>query len=629
MPKPTAIFVLVLLLAAVAMLQIPAGQASAQPASAGGHPVGHDPAAADAWLSLVVPLVVDADYPMAARMIRRAHAADPDAFSFSRSSALRRDLRALPSGTRTGLAAAALSGVQDGYFLLGVVLTLTGDVEQGSAVLRLHDVRVGGDPVAAAIAKFAPQHTVAPSVRKLREGRQIPALSLALSDFAGNPSPASLGLAIALLLSSGELPGAERLLEHAAAMPPEWPDLTDAKVWDASGVTSGLIRVSGQQDAGVIAPRPGIVLGLTLLGHSETAAAMAAELAAGSLTQSDRQILQIASSIGALPPASLPLGSATLLREAGVIPSFPRIFDTIYRGKPAEAALLMLRMNAEERLNPAFQLARGLALVCQGRNADALPSLVAWLASFQEGDPVSPRIEGILPREVAVTLQGPPPRYEDPARLLLRFVIALQAQRDVTVHIEEMVLAGEAHAATAELMRRLAGPATVAETEPAAIIAQRSLRLGDQAFASGEYQRAYDLYLAAGQADERAEGLPLALLRGAFACGRWDVAALKFEGILMSLRIANARAQHPEFSVAGFATGVAAAYGAKAEFTGHLAALARHAADKPLLAREWLLWGVLERESGTPENANRAFDGVETIADPALASWAKAFRGIK
>jgi hypothetical protein len=212
---------------------------------------------------------------------------------------------------------------------------------------------------------------------------------------------------------------------------------------------------------------------------------------------------------------------------------------------------------------------------------------------------------------------------------LLRFVLALQGRRSVTNHIEEMVLAGEKHAAIVEIMRRLAGPATVAETEPAVIIAQRSIRLGDQAFASGEYQRAYDLYLAAGQTDERADGLALALLRGAFAVGKWEVAALKLEEILMSHRLANIKAGRPEYFVTGIDTGVAGAYGKQADFRQHLGALATHAGEKPLLGRVWLLWGVLEREAGGADNAKRAFDGIETTGEVALAPWARAFRVLK
>jgi len=574
---------------------------------------------------LVPALLVDRDYAMAARALRRAYATDTAALSVSATAGLRRALANTPHTVREQLVASTVEGLHEGYFLLGAYLCLTGDQVQGAAILRLHDLRVGGDPVAAAIGGFPAVHTVSFTTRKLTEGRTLAALAGAMSEHAAAPTRKTLGMCVALMLSAGELAGAEALLVSSGSLTPEWPTVSPQNPWDAAGVTSAILKSADGLEFKPVVPTPALALGLTLLGQGEVARALAVEATAGELSQESRRTWQSVLEVPALPSDWVDPRLEASLRDAGVLPTLPGVFEAVSKSRPADAATLLLRMPEADRKSPGFQLARGLTLLLQGREDDALPALTSWLETVPAGGPITPRLAPLMPPTMAASFLGPPFRGEPPVRLMLRFVLAHQSSGDTRLHIEEMVLAGKAYTKHAALMRSIVGNNGPAAAESGAILARQAMELGDTAFRNREYAAAKGHYLRAGQLDEATPGLAKALLRGAVATGQFDLAAAKLLELLTALGDPKAADGGGAALLARFTTGVAAAYSYKADFDAHRAQLAAFADSKKLLESVWLLWGVMESEAGNKPKAIEAFDGVIRMGGR-LEPWARAYK---
>lgn len=116
--------------------------------------------------------------------------------------------------------------------------------------------------------------------------------------------------------------------------------------------------------------------------------------------------------------------------------------------------------------------------------------------------------------------------------------------------------------------------------------AKMLLGQADTLFRRGEYDAARGVLLLAQEANPREPKLNEALLRVSFACGDYTRAARLFETLLAEQKISERAATDFEFSMA-------AGYDRASEFDKHLEALKKAAADRTSAADEYLVLGAI------------------------------------
>ncbi len=461
-----------------------------------------------------------------------------------------------------------------------------------------------------------------PAAQSAGDLRTASGFALARVADIAQASPTDVGIALALLLSSGDLSGADHLLDRWFRVHSDHPVLPGSDVsrwWNRDGILSGLTLMRQRNESGAIRPvllaSPSVSLALALMGQKQMALGLAAEAANG---QPEQRVFAASFARDFANDYQAPRvwqTSADRLLDYGLVMELPAVREALRAGNLASATSLLIRTPAEHTQGPKFHLLSGVTMLAGGMEQQAEASIRVWIIGvaeeMQKGRLASVAV-GFLPSEVAPRqilkrLEQPVSPREAMALTLLRFGEAA-GTGDPAIHDlrDAIVARGGDRLQASELKHWLD---LIAGERPQPTAAEL-LASGDAEFAAGSYRKAFELWLAAGQQDELLAGLDARLLRGAFACQEWESAGQWLSKMLAAGSVTDVPAARR------FDAKILAAF-PEANRRHHATCLEelRKAADaKPVDGQLWLLLAVVERDAGNRDRATSAFEGVVRIA---------------